>query len=60
MNNSKLLRKGFSCMARIHRDSTRGLDVSKLLCLGLGMGVGTQEGLTCILRLIKSRDITAA
>ena len=47
-------------MARIHRGSTRGLDVSKSLCLGLEMGIETQEGLTCILRLIKSRDITAA
>lgn len=47
-------------MARIHRDSTRELDASKSLSLGLEMGVGTQEGLTCILRLIKSRDITAA
>ena len=37
MNNSKLLRKGFSFMARIHRDSTRGLDVSKLM-LRVGNG----------------------
>lgn len=45
-DNSKLLRREFSFLARINKGSIGELDVLKLLYFGLGMGEGTQKDLS--------------